>query len=156
MKVNVCSRKAAEELVKTAELNNVAVVSFYDPPSRRTGEVFSPLDYQGKAARVFSVALYDIDLEILSDYGLSYDTYFPEVDALAEFIRTAHDDGLDLFCQCEYGQSRSAACAAAVREYYYKDGIEVFADYRYYPNQLVYHKVYDALKQCDKPTPDVL
>ena len=26
-----------------------------------------------------------------------------------------------------------------------KDGISVFADYNYYPNQVVFHKVYDAL-----------
>ena len=28
---------------------------------------------------------------------------------------------------------------------FYNDGISVFADYNYYPNQIVFHKVYDAL-----------
>ena len=39
----------------------------------------------------------------------------------------------------------AADCAAAIKEYFYKDGISVFADYNYYPNQVVFHKVYDAL-----------
>ena len=69
---------------------------------------------------------------------------------LAEFIRQAHDDGLDIICQCEYGQSRSAACAAAILEHYCKNGISVFADYRYYPNQLVYNKIKNALDLIDK------
>ena len=39
---------------------------------------------------------------------------------------------MDIICQCEHGQSRSAACAAAIKEHFEKSGIEVFADYRYY------------------------
>ena len=39
----------------------------------------------------------------------------------------------------------AAACAAAIREHFYGDGIEIFADYRYYPNQLVYNKLKAAL-----------
>lgn len=31
------------------------------------------------------------------------------------------------------------------REHFYGDGIEIFADYRYYPNQLVYNKLKAAL-----------
>ena len=92
------------------------------------------------------VELYDIDLEILPDYGMSYETYFPEAGTLAEYIVRAYKDGLDIICQCEYGESRSSACAAAIRQFFYGDGISVFADYRYYPNQVVYHKVYDALE----------
>ena len=38
-----------------------------------------------------------------------------------------------------------AACAAAILEYFNGTGISVFADYRYYPNQVVYHKIMDAL-----------
>ena len=108
-------------------------------------DVLPPVDYKDNADRVFYVQVHDIDLEILPDYGLTVDTYLPEADRLADFIRKAHDDGLDILCQCEYGQSRSAACAAAIAEYYDHNGIEIFADYRYYPNQLVYHKIMDAL-----------
>ena len=54
---------------------------------------------------------------------------------------------MNLICQCEYGESRSSGCAAAILEYFYKTGISIFTDYRYYPNQVVYHKVFDALKK---------
>lgn len=53
-----------------------------------------------------------------------------------------------IICQCDYGQSRSAACAAAIIEYFEHRGISIFADYRYYPNQLVFNKIYEALERC--------
>ena len=107
--------KAAERLLRDGFPPHTAVISFYDPPSRRTGQASRPLDYGGKAKRVFCAALHDIDLEVLGDYGLSFDTYFPQAPALAAFIYDAAEAGLDIFCQCEYGQSRRAACAAAIR-----------------------------------------
>lgn len=147
MRVSIYSREAIEELLNKQFPDNTAVISFYDPPSKRTGEVFSPVNYSGKATCVFAIPLYDIDIEILEDYGLTFETYFPEAEALAKFIRKAVDEGMNLICQCEYGQSRSAACAAAILEFYEKDGISVFADYRYYPNQLVFNKVKKALEK---------
>lgn len=146
MKVDIYSRKAVEELLKNDFPKNTAVISFYDPPNIRTGEISMPVDYKRKPERLFTAAVHDIDIDILEDYGLTFDTYFPEAESLAEFIRQAHDDGLDIICQCEYGQSRSAACAAAILEYYCKDGISIFADYRYYPNQLIFNKVRKALE----------
>lgn len=140
-------KKNIEELLQHGFPQNTAVISFYDPPAKKTGKVSKPVDYKGKAERVFAIPIHDIDIEILSDYNLNLDTYFPEVTELAAYIKKAYNDGLDIFCQCEYGQSRSAACAAAILEYYYHNGISVFADYRYYPNQLIYHKIKDALDQ---------
>ncbi len=145
MNVKIYSREAMEELLKDSVLESTAVISFYDPPTKRNPNVTEPVDYTGKCDRVFHVCINDIDIEILGDYGLTYDTYFPETDELAEFIYKAKQDGCDIICQCEYGQSRSAACAAAILEHFYGTGISVFADYRYYPNQMVYHKVFDAL-----------
>lgn len=143
--VRILSRSAAEKLLQDGFPPLTVVISFYDPPSKRTGQMAVPLDYGGKVVEVFYVALHDIDLEILGEYGLSFDTYFPEAPALASFIYDAMETGVNIICQCEYGQSRSAACAAAIREHFYGDGIEVFADYRYYPNQLVYNKLKAAL-----------
>ena len=144
--VYILSRSAAEKMLQDGFPRNTFVISFYDPPSKRTGQVSKPLDYGGKPLDVFYVPLYDIDPEILEEYGLSYDTYFPEAPELAAAIYYAMDTlGVDIVCQCEYGQSRSAACAAAIREHFYGEGIEIFADYRYYPNQLVYNKLKAAL-----------
>ena len=145
MNVTICSRKAAEELLRTDALSHTAVISFCDPPSTDRPAPTPPLDYTGAAARVFTVAVRDLDLSVLPDVGLTYDTYLLEADALAAFIYQARADGLDILCQCEYGQSRSAACAAAILEHFDSTGISIFADYRYYPNQVVYHKIIDAL-----------
>lgn len=146
--VEIMSRKAVTQRISAGFPENTAVISFYDPLSGRTPAGYRPVDYRGVCDRVFSVGIHDIDIEILGDYGLSFDTYFPEADSLAGFILRAAADGCHIICQCEYGQSRSAACAAAIREFFDHSGIEVFADYRYYPNQLVFNKLLSALKKA--------
>ena len=147
-KVEIYSRRAMEEWLSEVNTENVAVISFHDPVGRgrRRLEAYAPIDFTGKCGRVMQIALHDLDPEALSDFGLSAESYFPEAAELAEFIYAAKADGLAIFCQCEYGQSRSAGCAAAILEHFQRRGIEIFADYRYYPNQLVYHKVFDALE----------
>lgn len=145
MKVSILSRDDAEQLVEGGFPRNTAVISFYDPYNKRSIFDSSPVDYKGKCERLFLVKIKDLDIEALSDFGLTVDTYLTEAEELASFIKRAYADGLDFICQCEYGQSRSAACAAAIKEYFEKDGISIFADYRYYPNQLVFNKILDAL-----------
>lgn len=145
MKVDIYSKEAIEKLLQNDFPRNAAVISFYTPADQKNGDWYKPVDYSDKTSRVFPVAIHDIDLEVLPKYGLTYDTYFPEADHLAEFIYDAYENGLDIICQCEYGQSRSAACASAILEHFYRNGISIFADYRYYPNQMIFHKVFDAL-----------
>ena len=87
MNVTIRSRKAAEELLRTDALSRTAVISFCDPPSADRPAPTPPLDYKGAAARVFTVAVRDLDLSVLPDVGLTYDTYLPEADALAEIGR---------------------------------------------------------------------
>ena len=146
MKINIHSRSSIGELIQKGFPKKTAVISFYTTKSKRE-YAESRVNYSGVCDRVFYVGIPDIDIEILGDYGYTYETYLAEADELASFICKAKTDGLDIICQCDYGQSRSAACAAAILQYYEGRGIEVFADYRYYPNQLVYHKVFEALKK---------
>ena len=146
MEIKVYSRKAIEKLLQEDFPDNVAVISFCDPESSKSLAPKIPVDYSQKCNRVFQIAVHDIDLGTLADFNLTYDTYLPEAEDLAKFIYSAKDDGLDIICQCEYGQSRSAACAAAIQEHFYKTGIWIFADYKYYPNQLIFNKVYNALE----------
>ena len=145
-KIEIMSREAIENLIADGFPNNVAVISFFDPKSKRTPKEYAPVDYAGVCDCVFPVAIHDIDIEILPDYDFSFETYLPEAKDLAQYIIESVSNGYDIICQCEYGQSRSAACAAAIKEYFDKSGIEVFADYRYYPNQLVFNKLLCALK----------
>lgn len=148
MNVSIYSREKIGQFLLENTLENVAVISFYDPPSMEGGVNDNvPYDYSDMIHRVFQVAVEDIYYDELEDYGMSYEEYFPQADALAEFIMQAKNDGFDIICQCEYGQSRSAGCAAAILEYFYHEGISIFADYRYCPNQMMYHKVYDALER---------
>lgn len=146
MKVSIYSREAIEALLQEGVPTNTTIISFYDPQTTRTPKGYEPVDYSGINNPVIQIPLHDIDLEILGEYNLTYETYFPDAQAVAAFICSAFESGMDILCQCEYGQSRSAACAAAIMEYFYGKGISIFADYRYYPNQLVFHKVMDALK----------
>lgn len=146
MEVSIYSRKAIKELIEKGFPQNTAVISFYTPKNKRDYEE-KRVDYIDVCDRVFYVGIPDIDIEILSEYGYTYKTYLAEADELAKFIDKAKENGLDIICQCDYGQSRSAACAAAILQYYEGCGIDIFADYRYYPNQLVYHKIFDALEK---------
>lgn len=155
MKIDIYSRKSVEELITKGFPSNTAVISFYTPRSKRKSEEIRA-NYCGVCDKVFYVGIPDIDIEILNDYGYTYESYLSEADALASFIYEARIEGRDIICQCDYGQSRSAACAAAILQHFENRGIDVFADYRYYPNQLVYHKVFDALEKNANRTPRAL
>lgn len=146
MNIIIHSRDTILKLLNGDFPNNVAVISFYDPELCEIDKSYVPVDYLGKADRIFQIPLADIDFESLGEYNLSYETFFPESADLARFIYSAYKDGFDIICQCEYGQSRSAGCAAGILEHFYKNGISIFADYEYCPNQMVFHKVFDALE----------
>lgn len=153
--IKIYSREKLEMLIETGLPKNVAIISFYDPSSDRTPKEYKHIDFSGCNNHVFLVGIHDIDIEILNEYGLTYDTYFPEVNELSRFIYDSIDNGLDIICQCEYGQSRSAGCAAAILEHFAKNGISIFADYHYYPNQMIFNKTLEALKSYeDRKTKD--
>ncbi len=148
--VKIYSREAMNAQIEAGFPDNTAVVCFYDPIDKKSrhGEEsdYQPIDYYGICDDVYYVEVHDIDIEVLTEYGYTFESYLEDASDLAEFIKEAWNKGLDIICQCEYGQSRSAACAAAIKEYYTGNGIEVFANYNYYPNQLIFNKVLAALQ----------
>ena len=148
MNVSIYSRKAIEMLLQEGQLKNSAVISFYDPEWREFG--FPPINFDGKCEQTIRVAIHDITYDELNDFGLSIESYFPEANTVASFIYDARLKGLDIICQCEHGQSRSAGCAAAILQFFLKKGIDVFTDLRYCPNQLIYHKIFDALQKINQ------
>ena len=148
MNVKIYSREAIELIISEGRFpDNTAVISFYDPVIKHIDKDYTHVDYSGVCDTVFYSELDDLDLEVLKRKGYTYDIYFPEADDMAAFIIRAYTSGKDIICQCEYGQSRSAGCAAAILEYFYHNGISIFSNYNYYPNQVVYHKIYDAIKR---------
>ena len=151
MNVFVYSREAIERIIAEGSFpDNTAVISFCDPELKHIDKSYSRVDYSSACNDVFYCEVDDLDLDYLPEKGYTYDSFFPEAVELAEYINKAYCDGKDIICQCEYGQSRSAGCAAAILEHFYHTGISVFANYDYYPNQVVYHKIYDALEKLKK------
>lgn len=133
MKIKICSRKAIERLLQGQFPEHTAVISFYNPPY--TYGSHSPVDYAGKAERLFQIALDD------------FQTSMPEAADLVKFIDSAISDGLNIICQCESGQNRSAGCAAAILEHYSHTGQVVFDSDKYRPDEMVYYSVLDALEK---------
>lgn len=121
MNVSIDSRETVEAMIADGKFPpNTAVISFYDPAVKHIDKDYTHVDYSVVCADVFYSEVDDLDLDVLDRRGY---TYFPEADEIAEFVCRAYQNGLDLICQCEYEQSRSVGCAAAVRELFYHDGI---------------------------------
>ena len=152
MKVTICSRRDMETLTVRGEFpKNTAVISFYDSPDKRMRSAhYTVPDYSRLKCRVYQAAVDDLDPKDLSDYGLTVESFFPEADDIAAFIYEVYRAGEDIICQCDYGDSLSAGCAAAIKEHFSHDGISVFADYRLCPNQMVYNKIHDALDKYQR------
>lgn len=170
MNINIYSRKEMEFILQNGILQNKAVISFYDPIESYSIEKYSNgvgassiklsfgekeqdddnifMNYRGEIKYYFQIWVLDINYYELEDYGLSYSEFFPEVDELAKFIKKVVKEEYDIICQCEYGQGRSAGCAAAILEYYEHSGIKIFANYKYCPNQMIFNKLYKALSNC--------
>ena len=136
MKVSIYSRDLMVERIQRGLPSNVAIISFSD-----TEEEF--VVFPNKTD-VLHVAFYDVRPHTVSKHH--YGGILPQARQIAEYISKKISEGKDIICQCDYGISRSAGCAAAIMEMWGNRGIEIFADYRYSPNQFVYNKVLKELK----------
>jgi hypothetical protein len=74
-----------------------------------------------------------------------------QAQQIAEFYNEICGKVETIICQCEHGQSRSAAVAAAILEFRGRRGIRVFAHDNYYPNKAVFNKVFKQLCAHRKP-----
>lgn len=110
MKVSIYSRETIESIIENGLFPlNSAVITFYDPAIKRIDKDYTHVNYDDVCDSVFYSELDDLDLEVLKTKGYTYDTYFPEADDIAVFVYQAHESGMDIICQCEYGQSRTLA-----------------------------------------------
>ncbi len=143
MKIQIYSQSEIETIIAGGYFpQNAAVISFCDLETKP----YDRVNYSGVCDNVMYIELDDLEFDELGDNGFTYDTFFTGAAEAAEFIFQAYKSGMDIICQCKYGQSRSAGCAAAIAEYFSHVGISFFADYRYYPNKIVYHKLLEALQ----------
>ena len=158
MNLIIMNRRGIIERAKRPFTDTTAIVSITD-----VGYPFAELEHQPQYR--LEVAFNDVDGDVFLD-ELGANPTIEEVRALEEKYQTLSDEQavhiaqfyfdaasaeVDTFIvQCEYGQSRSAAVVAALREFMNGDGIRIFADDRYYPNKIVFRKVLRALRGCVK------
>ena len=136
MTISVYSKSRMYDLIEKGIPNNTAIISFSD-----TEEDY--IDFP-EGTDVLKVAFYDVRPHTVSKDH--YDKILPQAKDIAEYVYKKMKENKDIICQCDYGISRSAGLAAAIMEAYAGKGIDVFADYRYTPNQFVYNKVLKELR----------
>ena len=139
MKISILSKAGLYRLIETNSLtSNTAVVSFAD-----VGCDF--LDVPSNVDQL-KIEFDDIRPNNITKEQLLGDI-LPEAPAIAQFVSQKLKEGKDIICQCDYGISRSAGLAAAILERYSNKGIEIFRNYRYSPNQIVFNRVYKELQK---------
>ena len=147
MKIRILSREAIEKLAQKRFPVKTAVISITD-------HGYNPAELKYQPNYLLQLAFDDVDADVFIDepsidrldveakYHMLSDE---QAQKIAEFYHSVRDKVEVLICQCEHGQSRSAAIAAAILEYKSRSGIKVFADDRYYPNKFIFRKVLKAI-----------
>lgn len=152
MTVKIMSRKDLMELAKEPFSADVAVISITDSDDEDvvlphqpeqllrlkfddvSDEIFEQL--LGRKPTIAEMRRISSRFHMISN---------AQTKQIADFIISRNNTG-SLICQCEYGQSRSAAVAAAVEEYYHRRGVHIFADPRYYSNKYIFRKLLRSLR----------
>lgn len=151
MKIEIMSRESLEQRVRKPFPEKTAIISITDSDALPVKFIHSP-------EHLLPLVFDDLDPE--SDFMDEILNGFPEFEnsfltmtnnqaqSIADFVRAIHPITKLLICQCEYGQSRSAAVAAAIAEHFNGNGIDIFADSRYFPNKYVFRTVLEKLRSA--------
>ena len=153
MKILIRSRKAIEKMSNSPFSKGTALISITDVND-------SPVNLENQPDFLLRLAFDDVDNDVFADEPIDELTQEEKIEMekkynmlseeqankIASFYETNKDNISTLICQCEHGQSRSAAVAAAILEFRSRRGIQIFVDDRYYPNKVVYRKVFAALR----------
>lgn len=153
MKILIRSRIIIEKMSKSPFSKGTALISIADAN-------VSPIYFENEPDFLLRLAFDDVDNDVFADEPIEeltdeeklevekkYNMFNDEqASEIASFYENNKDNISTLICQCEHGQSRSAAVAAAIMEFRNRRGIQVFSDDRYYPNKVVFRKVLAALK----------
>ena len=155
MQTIIMNRRGIEERGKLPFPDTAAVISITDAN-------YSFAELENEPKHQLKLAFDDVDGDVLLD-ELGTGSTKEERDALRRKYHMFSDEqardvavfywdilleGVEtIIIQCEYGQSRSAAVVAAIREFESKDGITIFADDRYWPNKMVFRKTLKALRE---------
>lgn len=159
MKIRICSLKRVERRAESPWEPRTGLISIGDPNDPPPKLLYKPehflrLEFDDITLRqiheefTLPESARDSEEKLIQFLKSKNVTIFSseQAEQAADFILKNYNETDLLVCQCHYGQSRSAGCAAAVAEYFFGKGIDIFADERYFPNKIVYHKVLHALK----------
>lgn len=147
MKIRILSREGIEKLAQKRFPVKTAVISITD-------HGYNPAELKYQPNYLLQLSFDDVDADVFIDepsadrldieerYHMLSDE---QARQIAAFYHSVRDNAEVLICQCEHGQSRSAAIAAAILEYKCRAGIKVFADDKYYPNKFIFKKVLKAI-----------
>lgn len=152
MDIKILNRESIETIAQTPFAPGTAVISITDAE-------WPYAKLLNKPQYLLQISFDDIDNDVFEDdlgrkpteeerlliekeYNMLSDEQAREIASFYEHVK---DSITTLICQCEHGQSRSAAVAAAILEFENKNGITIFADDDYFPNKVVFRKVYKAL-----------
>ncbi len=156
MKLEIYSFEGIQARAEKPFEANTTLISIGDPgapapelaykPEKMLRLEFDDITHEEVRERLSLPPLADDELEVL----LAHYNTFLFSDELAQraasFILENAPHTNKFICQCRFGQSRSAAVAAAVAEFFGGHGNVIFGDKRYSPNKLVYRKLLAALK----------
>jgi predicted protein tyrosine phosphatase len=138
-----------KRLAEVCSLNDLSTRLDHD--SEKTA-VISFYPYKGEKAYIpksipsFELCLINLDfIQIHEDA----EKWFYQAKPMADFIDEWHKKGYHFICECMYGDSRSPAVAAAILEHYEGQGIDIFSDFRYRPNKMIYLTLMKALAEKD-------
>lgn len=149
MKILIKNRLEIETLAQNPFEQCTALISITDYD-------YDFAELKNKPQYLLQLAFDDVDNDVFEDEAdlprhLIEEKYhmFTDVQAekIAHFYKKIKGKAEVVICQCEHGQSRSAAVAAAITECENKNGIEIFADDKYFPNKVVFRKVYAHLSE---------
>lgn len=154
MKTQIYSREAIELQIKAGLQKNTAAISFRDREMMPDDPYCIPVKYPQEVAVFYCVADDITHDDFASCHpkadGLTVKSFFVDAFQMAKFVLEQVAKGVDTFiCQCEFGQSRSAGAAAAIQEFYNKNGAKIFEDLRYSPNRIIYEKLLKELEKKD-------
>lgn len=116
-------------------LKNTSIIMFLDEL-----QTISP-EYENNES--FHIIYLD---DITTEADIKNTSLFDEmICSLCDFIESSVNKRNKIYISCDCGISRSSACAAAIKERYYRDGISIFADERYKPNKIIYKAILKKL-----------
>ena len=153
MKIFITNRARIEEMGRKGFIEKAALISITD-----YGD--APVELINKPKFLLQLSFDDVPLgkALGAEYGRNltdeeitkaekelHAMTDEQAKMIADFYNDVYGYANVLIIQCEHGESRSAAIAAAILECQYKKGIRIFADERYGPNKSIYKKMLTVL-----------